>query len=409
MTLFKLLLFFIVKGILADVNETERSGVQLWRVQGDLDEDVIAEFYDRARLTEEIWKRDNRTIDFLIYEEEAADFIVFLDEHKVSHRILIDDVRQTVDEAMLNTFPTRRLAVQGGTFTWTSYPSLAEINTYLKKLASDYPKHCSLTELGKTSQKKPIYALKISNGKPYNVAILVDGGTHGREWTSVISALYFIDSLVKNYDKQPEYMKKRDWHVIPVLNPDGYDYSLTVDRLWKKNRRRLSGTCRGVDLNRNFAYNWGKDLTTLSACNQFYCGPMAFSEEETKAFKRLTDGTHFSGYLSIHSAGTKVMFPLTNEAVNRDDYHLHLDMTKNMCLAMRAVGHQSFTNGNIAKIGKKGYGMAIDWMYYEKRIPHSYLIETRSQNGLDLIPPKEILIAAKEVQAGIMKFAEKLR
>ncbi|XP_047027952.1 metallocarboxypeptidase A-like protein MCYG_01475 [Helicoverpa zea] len=248
-------------------------------------------------------------------------------------------------------------------------------------------------------------ALKISNGKRYNVAILVDGGTHGREWTSVISALYFIDSLVKNYDKQPEYMKKRDWHVIPVLNPDGYDYSLTVDRLWRKNRRRLSGACQGVDLNRNFAYNWGKEETSQTVCDPYYCGPMPFSEEETKAFKRLTDGTHFSGYLSIHSAGTKVLFPKTSG----ETYQKQFEMTKRMCLAMRAVGRQPFTNGNIAKIGKQGYGMAIEWMHYEKAITNSYLIETRGRAGVDLIPPKEILIAAKEVQAGIMKFAETLR
>lgn len=54
--------------------------------------------------------------------------------------------------------------------------------------------------------------LKITNGNKGNAAILVDGGIHGSEWASVISALYFIDSVVNNYTKQPEYFKKFDWY-----------------------------------------------------------------------------------------------------------------------------------------------------------------------------------------------------
>lgn len=40
-------------------------------------------------------------------------------------------------------------------------------------------------------------------------------------------------------------------YFLPVVNPDGYEYTHTIDRLWRKNRKG-SGTCSGVDLNRNF-------------------------------------------------------------------------------------------------------------------------------------------------------------
>lgn len=58
-----------------------------------------------------------------------------------------------------------------------------------------------------------------------------------------------------------------DFYIVPVLNPDGYRYTWTQDRLWRKNRsaRRCSlaqgfgsyqSCCQGVDLNRNFDWVW---------------------------------------------------------------------------------------------------------------------------------------------------------
>ena len=45
-------------------------------------------------------------------------------------------------------------------------------------------------------------------------------------------------------------------------------------------------------------------------------------------FQNLTD-THFYGYLSIHSAGTKVLFPL---GVGHEDHNRHLATTKQIAL-----------------------------------------------------------------------------
>lgn len=91
---------------------------------------------------------------------------------------------------------------------------------------------------------------------------------------------------------------------MPVLNPDGYVYSHEYDRFWKKSRSRHisrpSGiinsamtwlqkkkisdrVCYGVDLDRNWNYQWGKRGSSKSPCNEFFAGPVPFSEPETKA------------------------------------------------------------------------------------------------------------------------------
>ena len=51
------------------------------------------------------------------------------------------------------------------------------------------------------------------------------------------------------------------------LNTDccRYEYSHTVDRLWRKNRNPnplTLGLCPGVDLNRNFGYKWAHEVKT---------------------------------------------------------------------------------------------------------------------------------------------------
>ena len=79
-----------------------------------------------------------------------------------------------------------------------------------------------------------------------------------------------------------DLIKMYDWIVMPVVNPDGYEYSHTEvthwgilqctklsmifiqDRMWRKNRGEsktilnLLSNCKGIDLNRNFAYSWGE-------------------------------------------------------------------------------------------------------------------------------------------------------
>ena len=73
--------------------------------------------------------------------------------------------------------------------------------------------------------------------------------------------------------------------LVPVLNPDGYEYSRTTDRMWRKNRRKNSGSkCDGVDLNRNFEMGFGT-ASSGNPCDDTYRGTEAFSEPESAALR----------------------------------------------------------------------------------------------------------------------------
>ena len=73
-----------------------------------------------------------------------------------------------------------------------------------------------------------------------------------------------IDDELVSISDNNDTLEMYDWIIVPVVNPDGYEFSHTDDRMWRKNRGKsksllnIISNCRGIDLNRNFGYNWGE-------------------------------------------------------------------------------------------------------------------------------------------------------
>ncbi len=65
-------------------------------------------------------------------------------------------------------------------------------------------------------------------------------GMHAREWMAPASALYMIDTLVQGREDSEQSREKlldlADWVILPLANPDGYAYTWSADRNWRKNR-----------------------------------------------------------------------------------------------------------------------------------------------------------------------------
>lgn len=131
-------------------------------------------------------------------------------------------------------------------------------------------------------QKKPTRCQ--SEWKLFHQFPCTISGIHAREWISVASVSYIINELVENKDSLDKELQDTDFYIVPLLNPDGYEYSHESERLWRKNRRRnLGAFCVGTDLNRNWDYEWGGSGSSKFPCQEIYAGPSPLSEPETKS------------------------------------------------------------------------------------------------------------------------------
>ena len=77
---------------------------------------------------------------------------------------------------------------------------------------------------------------------------------------------------------------------------------LFKDRMWRKNRKPV-GRCYGVDLNRNFGYQWNTGGSSSDPCSDTYHGGSAMSEVEAKAMESYATNKPWTTYLTFHSYG----------------------------------------------------------------------------------------------------------
>merc|ERR1712232_1358567 len=135
---------------------------------------------------------------------------------------------------------------------------------FLIELQASYSDLSTLVNIGNTLEDRNITGIVISGGNNQNKPkIVINGCQHAREWISPMTVAYVAQYLLQNYSVSNDVKNMVDafeWTVIPIVNGDGYEWTWTNDRLWRKNRRNNVGSqCDGVDLNRNWDYEWGTD------------------------------------------------------------------------------------------------------------------------------------------------------
>jgi hypothetical protein len=260
------------------------------------------------------------------------------------------------------------LGSMGGFFTYNEALQILDSMSLLYPALISNKAPVSLTK--KTIEGRDIYYLRItSNVKPDNQKpeILYNALHHAREACSLSQLIYFMWYVLEYYgidERITSIVDNTQMYFIPVVNPDGYLYNQQINPngggMWRKNRRVNGNNAFGVDLNRNYGYNWGLDDNGSSPdpTTDTYRGTSAFSEPETQILRDFVNGKNFKMSLNYHTYSNVLIFPWGYENTLCPDSNLF----NSHCEYMSR--ENGFGYGNpFQTIGYVGNGAADDWLY----------------------------------------------
>jgi carboxypeptidase T len=279
--------------------------------------------------------------------------------------------------------PTAAAGISGSGGLNGAYHSSLELETELRLLETDYPQLATVREIGRSLEGRPIYGLKVSDNPALDEdepAFLVLGCHHAREWISVEVPLLLGRYLLENYAADPvirALVDRGEIWIVPLVNPDGLEYSIHVYRYWRKNRRANSDGSFGVDLNRNYGYMWGYDDAGSSPtpASGVYRGAAPFSEPETEAVRRLFVSRDFRAVVSFHSYSQVILYPwaYVTQPCSKDAELS--DLARTMAGLIAAVRGTVYAYGQSAGgIGYTSNGDMTDWTFAVADVP-SFTIE----------------------------------
>lgn len=224
-----------------------------------------------------------------------------------------------------------------------AYHNYDELVNELTKLANENPDLVKLTSIAKTNEGHDIWALRITDDHAHaseKPAAIFMGGHHAREHLSVEMPLMWAKYLISQYRAGNQtvvnLVHSRDTHIIPVVNPDGMEYDIKDGsyKMWRKNRTRNGDGTYGVDLNRNYGFQWGTGGSSSDPNNETYKGTKPFSEIESTAIKNYVDAnTNITVLLSFHSFSKLILYPWGHKYDGIEtisDHSVHKKMAETM-------------------------------------------------------------------------------
>jgi len=194
------------------------------------------------------------------------------------------------------------------------------------------------------------------------------------------------------------------------FNPDGYAYTFSNDRLWRKTRKPNPGSsCIGTDPNRNWNNHWGEQGTSTNPCAETFRGSAPASEKEVLQVQTfLTSQVSCKAYLNFHAYsqlwlspwGWTGNLPADNAELQR--------VGRAAATALRAKFNTQYTVGPIYSTIYPASGSSADYAYAHG-ITFSYAPELRPTSGSSYsfqLPANQIIPSGIETFEALLKCLE---
>jgi carboxypeptidase T len=224
---------------------------------------------------------------------------------------------------------------------FSCYRTVEETYTTAENLVASNPQIAEWLDIGDSRLKQlgqggyDIRALHLTNRsipgpKP---VVLIQGAIHAREYATAESVTRFAEQMVQGYGVNPDItwmIDYNDINLILVANPDGRKLAETsATRMTRKNRNpafvcAADTQQTGVDLNRNYPFDYGGPGTSTTICSQTFRGPSAISEAESLALT-----TFEQSIFPDQRAETSVVPPDQTTPVSLDASGIFIDVHSN--------------------------------------------------------------------------------
>ncbi len=248
---------------------------------------------------------------------------------------------------------------------WHTY---SENIAYLDSLHAEYPDLISEKwSIGWSHEGRNIWAVRLSDNagtdEPDEPEILLDTMHHAREIMSSEFGILFADYLCANYGSDPVVtwlMDNRELYLVSIVNPDGMVYNETIapqgGGMWRKNRRDNGGSY-GVDLNRNYPFEWLGGGSSPDPSSDTYRGPSPGSEPETQALMDFVNSREFVTHQTLHTYSNLTLYPwgYTMQPSPDDDLFVHM--------ATIMAQYNGYEIGTAPDLLYAVNGVTSDWAY----------------------------------------------
>ncbi len=250
-------------------------------------------------------------------------------------------------------------------------------------LNSLFPNIAKVESIGySTRDSLTIWGIKISDFPHMfedEPSVLFVGCIHAEELVGVEIVHYAIEKLLHGYGLDPiltQFVDNLQIYFIPILNPEGHKVVTdSLDITFRKNKRDNNGNgifdftpgdggdIDGVDLNRNFPFNW--EYGDSNWISSSYRGPSPGSEAETQALMSLAQKYRFVEALFYHSSSSGrynewVIYPwIWNGSYRSPDYPVISDIARTLASQLFSIRGGTYQ----AWYSISRNGNANDWLY----------------------------------------------
>ncbi|XP_072042369.1 carboxypeptidase B-like [Amphiura filiformis] len=355
--------------------------------------DKIRTFYDDFSNTIQFWKEPSgvdRPLDIMISPELLEDVKVEIAKQGLTFTTNIEDVQTLIEKERC-----KDCVKTSAGFDYNVYHTIEEINQWV----TDFTAQQSLaTEVivGQSYGGLDIMAVKISSGGNKKRIIHLQGGSQPHHWITPAMLMYMANMLATMYTTDTTIqamVDNYDWHIVPVVNPDGYEMTWTTDRLWGKNwQPHSTQVCWGTQLKYNYAYQWGGYGGSPLPCDQRFFGEGPLSSVELNDLHRWVNKmSNIAAFIDFQSYGQVLYYPWAY-LFNEDDAP-QPDKGVQDDLGRRALNALQVPYGTVYGLGHSilEAGVSEDYAYGTLGVKYPYRIEVRDQGEYGYLLPESLI------------------